>query len=77
MTDSEGNDYRRLLDERHKAVIDRLIDIHVDVRKQNGRVTELEAEVAVLKDRSPGRTGGIWGAAGGLIAGFATGWFKP
>lgn len=73
----EQDDFRRLLDERHEAVMGRLVDIHEAVRTQNGRVAELEAEVAVLKDRSPSRTGGIWGAIGGVIAGFAASWIKP
>jgi hypothetical protein len=77
MTDRDHDDYRQLQDERHKAVMDRLVDIHIAVTKQNGRVGELEAKVAVLEDRSPSRQGGIWGAVGGVVAGFAASWLKP
>lgn len=77
------DDYRQLLDERHKAVMERLLDIHEAIRKQNGRVSEhddelatLAAKVAVLEDRSPSRQGGVWGSIGGAVAGFLAGWLK-
>jgi hypothetical protein len=42
----------------------------------NGRTGGLETRVAVLEERSPGKQGGIAGAAGGALAGFLAGLLK-
>lgn len=46
-----------------------LLDVRNDVKAQNGRVFDHESRLAVLEDRSPGRSGGLWGGAiGGTLA---------
>ena len=86
------DDYQRQLnDERHEAVMRRLAEIHIDVKQQNARVSKSEVSIAelqqrvpdnlrdrlsTLEERNPGKQGGMWGALGGLVAGFAAGWMK-
>lgn len=36
----------------------------------NTRTGDLEKKVAVLEERNPSRTGGMWGSLGGAVAGF-------
>lgn len=54
-----------------RAGIDELRQLQ---RAQNGRLGKAETRIAVLEDRSPGRSASIWGSvaggvAGGLVAG--------
>jgi hypothetical protein len=39
------------------------------IEKQNGRVRDLEVDVAVLKDRQPQRQAIVWGSAAGAFVG--------
>lgn len=59
---------RQLLDERHEQVVVLLTEVRDKVAVQNGRVARLEAQVAVLEERTPrpsaaGLAGGGIGAA--------------
>ena len=46
------------------------------LRLLNGRTGQNETRIAVLEERNPGKQGGIWGAIGGMLAGFAAGLIK-
>ena len=74
---------QRLLDERHETLMKRLDEIRevtdrteAYVRAQNNRLGSAETKIAVLEERNPGRSGGIWGAVGGALAGFVASWMK-
>ena len=45
-----------------------LADILEHLDRQNGRLRTSEIEIAVLRDRSPGRSAATWGASAGAIA---------
>lgn len=62
--------YRSLLDERHEQMLRLLTEVRDKITAQNGRVGTLETKVAVLEDRSPGRTAAL---SAGLISGVITG----
>lgn len=52
-----------------RARLDELVELQ---RVANGRTGKLETRVAILEDRSPGRSGGLWGSiVAALLVGMA------
>jgi ABC-type molybdate transport system ATPase subunit len=70
-------EYKQLLDERHKAVMSRLAEMHEEwtqttayVRAQNGEVARLTTRVSVLEERNPNKASlVISSVVSGLITG--------
>jgi hypothetical protein len=70
-------EYKQLLDERHKAVMSRLAEMHEEmvqtssyIRAQNGKVAGLDTRVSVLEERNPGKSSAVVSAiVSGLISG--------
>ena len=67
---------KELAEERHDQVMAGIAGIHIRLDSLNGRTRLNEQDIAVLKERNPGKQGGIWGSIGGFISGIAAGFMR-